>query len=650
MMLQIIGNYQLLHLLGQGASAQVYLGEHTYLQTYAAIKLLRTKSKLSAAEKREFMREAQLLAKLQHPHIVKVLDFAFTDEDVPFLVMEYAAHGSLRQRHPRGTRLRLSAVSAYLEQIVEPLTYIHSIGVTHGDVKPENMLLDAHNQLLLGDFGIATLALQTMQFVGGTPAYMAPEQIQRRPCAASDQYGLATVIYEWLTGQTPFQGKTPEEIMDLQVYAPVPPLSQLVPHIPVDVEQVVMRGLEKDPAARFRSITAFARAFEQALPDSMTTPSIPVVDLKGAVVVNTQGSSATISAALETLPAEAPVSLMDTNEGFSLLNPIYASMIVRETPLPATRQTAPEPEYVRAGETFYTLNLEGGFVRTLAWSPDGQTLAAGCDYQEVFTWDALTGQNKGSRRMHENQVRALAWSPTGRVLASACADQLIQLWEPDKPASQPLLTYRGHAEKFTLGVACAVAWSPSGLLLASAGTDRTAQVWRANDGERVCVCRGHSDDINALVWSPEGTQLATASDDGSVRLWNAWSGQEIANFQHHRGPVYALAWSPDGDTLASAGEGNTVYIWNVRDRVQTHYQIYQGHVGSVRALAWSPDGSLLASGGWDTTVQLWHPDTRIRQHTYTGHKSSVLAVSWSPGSSFLVSSGDDSTVHVWRAN
>jgi serine/threonine protein kinase len=648
-MLQITGNYRLLHLLGQGASAQVYLGEHSYLQTYAAIKLLRTKSKLSAAEKREFMREAQLLAKLHHPHIVRVLDFAFTDEDIPFLVMEYAAHGSLRQRHPRGTRLRLSAVSAYLEQLVEPLTYIHRIGVTHGDIKPENMLLDAHNQLLLGDFGIATLALQTMQFVGGTPAYMAPEQIQRRPCAASDQYGLATVIYEWLSGQTPFQGKTPEEIMDLQVYAAAPPLRQLVPHIPAEVEEVVMRGLAKDPAQRFSSIEAFADAFEQALPDSMTTPRIPVVDLKGAVVVSTAGSQSSVSAVLETLPAEFPDPLSMTNSGLSLLNPIYASLVVRETPLPATRQTGPEPAYGRQGETFYTLDLEAGFVRALAWSPDGQTLAAGTDYQEVFTWDALTRENRRSHHLHENQVRALAWSPVGRTLASACADQCIQLWEPDKPGAQPLLTYRGHMGDFTLGLACAVAWSPSSLLLASAGTDRTAQVWRANDGELICTCRGHLNDINALCWSPEGTQLATASDDGTVRLWNAWSGQEIANFRHHRGPVYALAWSPDGETLASAGEGNAVYIWNARDRVQTHYQLYQGHIGPVRALAWSPDGSLLASGSCDTTVQIWKPDTRERQYTYSEHKSPVLALAWSPGGSYLASSGDDSTVHVWRA-
>src|SRR5690348_4238848 len=110
MIQQDAGNYQLLQLLGQGASSQVYLGEHAYLQTYAAIKLLHTKSKLSLPEKQEFLREAQLAAKLQHPHIVRVLDFAFTEQDVPFLVMEYAARGSLRQRHKRGTRLTLRAI------------------------------------------------------------------------------------------------------------------------------------------------------------------------------------------------------------------------------------------------------------------------------------------------------------------------------------------------------------------------------------------------------------------------------------------------------------------------------------------------------------------------------------------------------------
>src|SRR6266436_9057162 len=142
---QQLGNYRLTRLLGRGGFAEVYLGEHVYLKNHAALKILSTT--LTDEHVEDFVKEAQALARLAHPHIVRVLDFAVED-GIPFLVMEYAPNGTLRQRHPKGTLVPLDIVVSYVQQVAEALHYIHRQKLIHRDVKPENMLLDPQNEVL----------------------------------------------------------------------------------------------------------------------------------------------------------------------------------------------------------------------------------------------------------------------------------------------------------------------------------------------------------------------------------------------------------------------------------------------------------------------------------------------------------------------
>src|SRR6266567_1985239 len=193
---QQFGNYRLIRLLGRGGFAEVYLGEHLRLKTQAAIKLLHTQ--LAGDEVASFLNEAQTIAHLEHPHIVRVLDFD-VKEGLPFLVMSYAPNGTLRERHPKGTRLGPESILLYVRQIADALQYAHDQKLIHRDIKPENMLLGQRNQVLLSDFGLAQIAQssrnQSTQEVAGTVAYMAPEQVQGKPRPASDQYALGIVIY-----------------------------------------------------------------------------------------------------------------------------------------------------------------------------------------------------------------------------------------------------------------------------------------------------------------------------------------------------------------------------------------------------------------------------------------------------------------------
>ena len=209
---QQFGNYRVLRLLGRGGFADVYLGEHVYLKSYAALKMLH--AHLSDQDAPQFLQEAQMLARLSHPHIVRILDFA-VQEGLPFLVMDYVPGGTLRALYPRDTRLPLGTIAAYVTQVASALQYAHNHHLIHRDIKPENMLLGARSEVLLSDFGLAMLApgsqSHSTQAPGAAVRYLAPEQVQGQPRPASDQYALGIVVYEWLCGTPPFHG-TPLEL------------------------------------------------------------------------------------------------------------------------------------------------------------------------------------------------------------------------------------------------------------------------------------------------------------------------------------------------------------------------------------------------------------------------------------------------------
>ncbi len=284
---QKLGNYRLTRVLGEGGFATVYLGEHIYLQTPAAIKVLQIHLTTDALER--FLAEARIVARLTHPHIVPVLEFGI-EGNTPFLVTGYAPFGSLRQHHPAGSMLAISTVVPYVMQIAAALQYAHDRNVIHRDVKPENLLLGQDQVLMLADFGIATSIMDVQQTIqrqrdrdgtAGTITYMAPEQFDGLSSAASDQYSLGVVVYEWLAGEPPFQGSAMKVALQ-HFQEPPPSLRSKVPAVSPEIEQVVMRALAKRPEVRFASIQAFAHALAaaaEAAPQStqLRPPTKPLV-------------------------------------------------------------------------------------------------------------------------------------------------------------------------------------------------------------------------------------------------------------------------------------------------------------------------------------------------------------------------------------
>ncbi len=273
---QQFGNYRLTRRLGQGAFASVYLGQHIRISTQrAAIKILH----LIDVDINKFQQEAETTATLVHPNIVRLFDFDLRN-DVPFLVMDYAPSGSLFARHARGTRVPLATIAQYAEQIARALQYAHNKNVIHRDVKPENILVGPNDELLLGDFGIAVISrtgrttLQASFGTGGTPLYMAPEMFKGRPEKASDQYSLAIMVYQWLSGDPPFTEGDAIQLGFQHTFVDPLPLREKVASIPLAAETVVMKALAKDARSRYSSIEEFASLLSSALTNSAKlTPS-----------------------------------------------------------------------------------------------------------------------------------------------------------------------------------------------------------------------------------------------------------------------------------------------------------------------------------------------------------------------------------------
>lgn len=253
---QLLGNYKLVALLAEGGYAKVYEGEHIHLGTHAAVKVLKTI--VTDDEIERFRTEARTIASLEHPNIIGVLDFDINEEGMPFLVMELARKGTLKDSRPGGRSLPYVTVVSYIKQIASALQYAHDRRIIHRDVKPANMLILSDDRIVLSDFGIALTVQSGLQDARGTAYYMAPEQINGHSVLASDQYALAIVTYEWLSGDVPFRG-TPEEVCAQHLSAQPPGINGKVP---LRVEQVIMRALEKDPQLRFPRIQDFADVLE----------------------------------------------------------------------------------------------------------------------------------------------------------------------------------------------------------------------------------------------------------------------------------------------------------------------------------------------------------------------------------------------------
>jgi WD40 repeat protein len=678
---QQFGNYHLIHRLGGGGFADVYLGQHVRISSQqAAIKILH----LADVDERLFQQEAERMAMLRHPQIIRLYDFDI-QQGIPFLVMEYAPHGSLANKHS-GQRLEIDVIIHYVEQIASALQFAHDHNIIHRDIKPDNILIDSQDELKVSDFGIAVVSktgrssLESSYNIGGTPYYMAPEMFRGKTEKASDQYSLGIMAYEWLCGKLPYTEGDFIQIGFQHNYEQIPSIRESIPTISPSIEHTVLQALTKDPKSRFASVKMFADALTNNTPEisnygngaSILLPSTRSTYVSAAPLTK-QSSRVPIGTTLVTYKehgnawstlAWSPdskfiatgnfagdVQLWDT-VSWKLISTIYECIGTVNAVIwsPDGRKLAFSSEdktvQVWDARTWKCLFVSNFNVTGMSWSPDGRHLAFYTDMSKstVQILDATSFKQQNFYKGHSEWVTAVAWSPDGRKVASSSHDKTVQIWDSRK--GKHLFSYKGHNQRVNT-----VAWSPDGSRLASGSTDKTAQVWDARTGHILLCYSGHTDAVNTLAWSPDGSKLASGGylDDGTLQVWDSRTGNCFFSYNTGGfGGVTNIKWSPDGNKISSNFWNNTEIL-----DVYTGQSYFSriGHADNVKAMVWSPDGTRIATcSEYRDKVQVWNALTGQYLYSYTGHSENVNAVTWSPDGNKLASCSDDNTVQVWDAN
>ncbi|MEM7532252.1 MAG: CHAT domain-containing protein [Chloroflexota bacterium] len=282
-----------------------------------------------------------------------------------------------------------------------------------------------------------------------------------------------------------------------------------------------------------------------------------------------------------------------------------------------------------------------GGVRSVVYSPDGQTIASSGDDGTIRLWSADDLTPIALLFGHTNTVNSIFYSPDGTHIVSGSEDRTVRIWDVD--SGEQVAQFEGHS-----GPIRSVAYHPDGQQVASGSNDKTVILWDVTNGAQVAQFAGHIDWIQSVAYRPDGTQIASGSDDKTVILWDIASKEQVAQIDGHTGWVYAVSYSPDGRYLASAADDKTVRIWDVDSKEQV--ALFEGHPDWLRTVAYSPDGTQLVSGDHSAAVLVWDIASGKQVAQFDGHTEEVYAVAYSPDGRHIVSSGKDTTVQIWDAD
>ncbi|MBE2220815.1 MAG: protein kinase [Anaerolineae bacterium] len=372
-----IGKYQILDKLGRGGMAEVYKAYQENLDRYVAIKLMHAFLANEQDFLQRFKREARAMAAMNHPNIVGVYDFDVYKEDTYFLVMEYIAGGTLKQRieelaeKQEGMPLGKSVQIAY--QVAEALDYAHNRGMVHRDVKPANIMLGEDDKALLTDFGIVkmmggqTMAYTVTGALIGTPSYMSPEQAMGKPGDKRvDIYALGILLFQMTTGQLPYTADTPLAVIMKHVNETPPAPVMFNPDVPLGLQDIILKAMEKDPENRYQTAGDMAkdlRALKQSSAQTAailagTTAVIPKLEPATQTPEDTEERTAAAMTAAAAL-YDAPHGNTPTFQSIPLPKQPTAAPPAEPVPVPAPVEKKRAP-WLYVGIILLVLILLGG--------------------------------------------------------------------------------------------------------------------------------------------------------------------------------------------------------------------------------------------------------------------------------------------------
>ncbi len=707
------GRYEIKGVIGRGGMATVYHAYDPRFERDVAIKVLPGEVLDDPQFRTRFEREAKAVAMLEHSAIVPVYDFG-EEEGQPYIVMRYLAGGSLAERLKKGP-MPVDETIRMISRLASALDAAHKRGIIHRDIKPGNILFDQYGAVFLSDFGIARLketsgvATLTGGAILGTPAYMSPEQVQGDAVVdgRSDIYALGVILFQALTGRTPYEADTPAKVMMMHLLEPVPTILDKKTDLPPSFEAVIERSMAKQPSERYPTAGELAGALETAVSkaglSTRISPTAPG-ESSATVLSPPKGEAQTSKA-----PAASPASATGQGARFPtwawvaggvavilvlgaiVLGSGLAYLSLRPTPSATPTHTIPPATSTPTGTATQAATATATATPTPTIAPTGTPtsivwpalpLLVGTPVPApVSVVDTDTARNVVQvARWGKGTVERVVFSPDGQYLAVSAALG-IYLYDTETMAEVRFIE--------TVSEAYGIAFSPNGEILAVGFSDRKIRLWRVSDGAPLRTLEGHTSGVEILVFSPDGETLASGSWDKTVRLWRYSDGESLYTLEGHTSSVQALAFSPDGELLASGAWDRSARIWRVSDGELVYaleefaeYEdiiglafssdsevLYLGSDDDVIYIYWAADGTLLETipGAWNWSrvvsfsadgevyatanynmVELRSTSDSSALRTFSGPTDYIPTIAISPDRSKVAAGSGDGSVRLWR--
>jgi serine/threonine-protein kinase len=655
----LLAGYRLEAQVGAGGMAVVFRARDERLDRMVALKILAPALASDPEFRRRFIAESRAAARVDDPHIIPVYE---ADEagGVLYIAMRFVPGGDLRRvLHDEGPLPPARALE-FISPVASALDAAHGAGLVHRDVKPANILVDTRegrpDHVYLSDFGIAKAAITSAPltepgFMLGTPDYSAPELIEGRAVdGRADQYALACVAYQLLTGLVPFDRDEPMYVLLAHLNAPVPSLAGRRPDLPATAGQVLAKGMAKDSAQRYARCGDFADALREALSLAPYRPGMPAAAPAPAQPTEvprppvtppaktlTQTSEPRTKARLPGPPAGRPGRrtarrrTVVSSAGAAIVIAAAVTAYLTLSGKPVVKATP----VARSGTQIGVLASPGGYqIYYTAFSRDGATIAGfgGLGDSQasthIYLWNAASRKLTGTLTGSGGWPGGLAFTADGKTLISGNYDGLIHLWDvASRRATQ--LGDPDNSDAFTTAI-LATDYSPDGNFIAEGNNLSNVHLLRLSDRRwtgtfkdstaineynHPGVATGRRSYINQVIVSPSGKTLAVSDTKGHVYVWDTSDTSPIITTTG-LGPTSnaasdAMALSPDGAALAvAAAGGKGTQLWDLA----THRarDTLQGPDTAPEAEAFTPDGATLAIGDANGTIYLWDvPAKRI---------------------------------------
>jgi WD40 repeat protein/serine/threonine protein kinase len=711
----MIGRYKLLQQIGEGGCGVVYMAEQEEpVQRRVALKVIKLGMDTKQVIAR-FEAERQALAMMDHPNIAKVLDGGATETGRPYFVMElvrgvkiteYCDHNNL----PTDKRLEL------FMQVCRAIQHAHQKGIIHRDIKPSNILVTLHDGVPVPkviDFGIAkatqgrltdmTLFTAFEQFIG-TPAYMSPEQAELSGLdidTRSDIYSLGVLLYELLTGKTPFDASAllkagldemRRTIREQEPERPSTKLStmvdgeltstakrhhteppKLVSAVRGDLDWIVMKCLEKDRARRYETANGLGMDIQRHLNNEPVTACPPSnfdrlqklvhrnklafsagAAVVGALVLGTAVSlwQAVVAtrARASAITAQKQAEQARISEAEQRQKAVVARDQARHQELDAranlyvanvalANEALRKDHLDRARELLRKAALAAAAVAPSGTSkdPPGKDLRG---WEWRYLWAETRGDDLFILGRHDPCARVALWMPDGVRAVSCGDDNLVKIWNVAERRLLNQVSLDGRPRGLAL--------SPEATRLAVGLEDGRVSLWNSSTLQKIWEVK-FPEMVGRVAYSPDGEMIAASSDEGVFVLWAKDGGlrHSLTNSplaQHQ--DIAGLAFSPDSRSLVyGVWQKNELGVLNLQDGTQEIVSMGEG--ACALALAFSPDGCTLAGGDNFPLVTVWDWPGRRVKRLFRSHLEPVFCTTFSPDGTRLASAGWDQTIKLW---